>query len=84
MARKFIPENAGMTKDEIDEWLQDEIENNEWEYSYKKSLLKNDHCQEFVNTMHDLQEDHLDSREEDLVEARKEYMRDLLERICGE
>lgn len=56
MAKKFIPTNAGMTKKDIAQYLNEECEMFEVDAGFKPKDLSDAQCQTFVDELEDVRD----------------------------
>jgi len=81
-AKKFVPAGAGMTKAQIIEWMNDLADAQEVdEYVPRLTTrdLTNNNAQYFVNELEMFMDDHVDCREDAMVDDRDDLILDCME-----
>lgn len=81
-AKKFIPAGAGMTKAQIIEWMNDLADAQEVDKSVPRLTtrdLSNKDAQIFVNELEMFMDEHVDCREDTMVDDRDDLILDQME-----
>ena len=78
---KFIPENAGMSIEDIAEFLNEAAEQHD--AFVEAHQIPAAIAQEFVNREYDLREEMIDEDEEDFVEARNQLCDEMFRKMVS-
>ncbi len=81
MSKIFIPASAGMSKDKIVEWLNDELELWGVKSDIKPFHVSNAICQEFVDKEQEIRDGA--EHEEDRVDDTSELLLEIITKIGG-